>query len=67
MYPDISFFTDLRQTRGAEKIPKTVLKTKLQTTYTLVFINYLVVIFRGHSIRAFSVFLEDSLGIISGT
>jgi hypothetical protein len=59
---EISYFTDLRQTRGAKKIPKTVLKTRLktkETTYTLVFVKYLVVSFRTLSIRAYSVFLED--------
>jgi hypothetical protein len=64
------YFTDFKQTRGAKKLPKTVLKTRLktkETTYTLVFVKYLVVSFRGHSIWAFSVFFEDSLKIISGT
>jgi hypothetical protein len=54
----------------ANKIPKTVLKTNLQTketTYNLVFAKYLVVCFWTHLIRAFSVFLEDLLRIISGT
>jgi hypothetical protein len=49
---------------------KTVLKTRLitkETTYTLVFVKYLVVSFRSHSIKAFSVFLEDSLRIILET
>jgi hypothetical protein len=53
----------------AKKIPKIVLKTKLnlkQTTYTLVFIKYFVVFLRNYSIRAFPMFLEDSLRIISG-
>jgi hypothetical protein len=52
-----------------KRIPKTVLKTRLQTKETtrrLAFGKYLVVSFRSHSIRAFSVFLEDSLKIISG-
>jgi hypothetical protein len=62
-----SYFRDLRQKRGSTKIPKTVLKTRLKTTYTLVFVKYLVVSFQGHSIRANSVFLERSLKIISGT
>jgi hypothetical protein len=38
-FPDISYFTDLRQTRSAKKIPRTVLKTRLkpeEATYTLV-------------------------------
>jgi hypothetical protein len=59
----------LKQTRGAKKIPKTVLKTTLkskETTYTLVFVKYISVSFQSHSIRAFSVFLEDTLRIISG-
>jgi hypothetical protein len=30
-FPDISYFTDSRQMREAEKIPKTVLKTRLKT------------------------------------
>jgi hypothetical protein len=58
----------LRQTRGDKKIPKTVLKTTLkikETASTLLFIKYFVVSFQSHSIRAFSVFLEDSLRIIS--
>jgi hypothetical protein len=41
-FPDIFYFTDFRQTSGAKKIPKTVLKTKLkprETTYTLVFLS----------------------------
>jgi hypothetical protein len=33
----------------------------------LIFEKYLVVFFRSHSIGAFSVFLKDSLRIISGT
>jgi hypothetical protein len=55
----------LRQTRGAKKIPKTCLKTKLKSkeiTNILVFET-----FPNHSIRKFSVFLEDELRIISGT
>jgi hypothetical protein len=50
------------------KIPKTVLKTRLkikETTYTLVSVKNIVVYLRSHSIRAFSVLLEDSLRIIS--
>jgi hypothetical protein len=69
-FPDISYFADFRQTRGAIKIPKTVLKTRLKTkeiTYTLVFVKYLVVSSRSPLIRAGSVFLEDSLRIISET
>jgi hypothetical protein len=56
MFPDISYFTDLRQTRGAKKTPKTVLKTRLKTKETtdiLAFGKYLVVSFRSLSIRAF--------------
>jgi hypothetical protein len=44
-FPDISYYTDLRKTRGDKKIPKTVLKTKprtKETTYTLVFGNTLL-------------------------
>jgi hypothetical protein len=44
-FPDISYYTDLRQTRGAEKIPKKVLKTRLktkETSFTLVFGNTLL-------------------------
>jgi hypothetical protein len=48
------------------KVPKTRLKTK-ETTYTLVFVENLVGSCQSLSIRAFSVFLEDSLRIISGT
>jgi hypothetical protein len=39
-FPDISYFEDLRQTRSAKKIPKTVMKTRLkikETSYTMVF------------------------------
>jgi hypothetical protein len=66
--PDISYFTDFRQTRGAKKIPKTDLNIKLktkETSYTLVFVKYLVVSFRSHSNKGmFSVFvrfIEDYL------
>jgi hypothetical protein len=55
-FPDISYFSDLRQTRGVKKIPKTVLKTRIntkETTYNLVFVKSLVVYFQSHSIRAF--------------
>jgi hypothetical protein len=41
--PDISYFSDLRQTRCARKIPKPVLETTLitkETTYTLDFGKY---------------------------
>jgi hypothetical protein len=65
---NFQYFTDLRQLRGAKKIPKIVLKTRFttkETTYTLVFGKYLVIFFRSHSIMAFSVFLEDSLTTIS--
>jgi hypothetical protein len=68
-FPDISYFTDLRQTKGGKNIQKTVSKTKLkikETTYTLIFVKYLVVSFWSPSTRAFSVFLKDSLRIISG-
>jgi hypothetical protein len=64
------FYIYMRQTIAATKILKTVLKTRLKTkdaTYTLVFVKYFVVSCRSNSIRAFSVFLEDSLRIISGT
>jgi hypothetical protein len=60
--PGISYFTNLRQTRDATKIPKTVFKFRLdtkETTYTLVFENNLLVSFRSYSIRAFSVFLNE--------
>jgi hypothetical protein len=46
------------ETRHANKIPKTILKTRLKTkeiTYNLVFVKYLVVFFRSHS-GIFSVF-----------
>jgi hypothetical protein len=52
----------------ARKIPKPVLETTLitkGTTYTLDFRKYFVVSLWRHSIRAFSVFLEDILRIIS--
>jgi hypothetical protein len=45
---------------------KTRHKTQ-ETTHILVFVKYLVVSSRSQSIRAFSVFLEDSLKIISET
>jgi hypothetical protein len=54
---NISYFTGSRQTGDAKKILKTVLKTKLkieETTYTLVFVKYLVVSFRSHSNRVLS-------------
>jgi hypothetical protein len=61
----------LRQTRCAKNIPKTVLKTKLKTkeeTHVYFdFVKNLVVPFPSHSKRAFSVVLEYSLRIISGT
>jgi SPX domain protein involved in polyphosphate accumulation len=68
-FPEIFYFTDLRE-EVLKKFPKTVLKTRLknkETTHNLVFIKYLVVSLRSHSIRAFSVFLEISLRIISRT
>jgi hypothetical protein len=68
--PGISYFADLRQTRCARKSPKPVLETTLitkETTYTLDFRKCFVVSFWSHSIRAFSVLLEDSLRIISET
>jgi hypothetical protein len=67
-FPGISYFTDMRRTREAKNIPNTVLKTRLETketTYTSVFRKYLVSL-RSHSIRAFSVFLEELLWIILG-
>jgi hypothetical protein len=69
-FPGISYFSHLRQTRCARNIPKPVLDTKLitkETTYTLDFRKYFVVSFWSHSIRAFSVLLEDLLKIISET
>jgi hypothetical protein len=56
--------------RCARKIPKLVLETTLiikETTYTLDFGKYFYVSFWSHSIRTFSVFLEDSLRIFSET
>jgi hypothetical protein len=47
-FPGISYFSDLRQTRCARNIPKTVLETTLITkksTYTLDFRKYFVVSF----------------------
>jgi hypothetical protein len=70
MFPGISDFSDLRQTRCARNIPKPVLETTLitkETTYTLDFRKNFVVSFWSHSIRAFSVLFEDSLRIISET
>jgi hypothetical protein len=66
-FPEISYLTALRRIKGAKKIPETILKTRFktkQTTYTLVFIKYLMAAFRTHLIWAFSVLLEDSLWII---
>jgi hypothetical protein len=57
----------LRQTRCAKNIPKAVLKTRLttkETTYTLVFVKYLVVSFPSLSKKEFGVsgiFIEDYL------
>jgi hypothetical protein len=54
----------LRQIRDGKKIPKTVLKTRLQikeTTYILVFIKYLVVSFRSHIFSVFGRFIEEYL------
>jgi hypothetical protein len=34
------------EAKGAKKIPKTFFKTRLETTYTSVFLKYLVVSFR---------------------
>jgi hypothetical protein len=44
-------YTDIRQTRGAKKIPKTVLKARLrikETTNTLVVVKNLVVSFQSY-------------------
>jgi hypothetical protein len=49
----VSYFEDLKRTRQAKKIPKTVLKTRLktkETTFTLVFGKYFPVAFGCHSI-----------------
>jgi hypothetical protein len=51
-------------------IPKPVLEATLitkETTYYLVYRKYFVVSFCRHSIRAFSVLLENSLRITSET
>jgi hypothetical protein len=74
-FPGISYFSELRQTRCARKTPKAVLERVLETTlitkgatsatYTLDFWKYFFISFWRHSIRAFSVLLEDSLKIIS--
>jgi hypothetical protein len=57
---EYSLKTDLRKTRGAKNISKTVFKIRFKTkesiTYTLVFVKYLVVSFRSPSIRTLSVF-----------
>jgi hypothetical protein len=69
-FPGISYFSDLRQTRCARKIPTPVLETSLitkETMYYLDFAKYFVVSFWSHSIWAFSVLLEDSLRIIYET
>jgi hypothetical protein len=61
----------LRKTKGAKKIPKTVLKIGIkikETTYTLVFRKHLFVFFRcieiyieATQLGHFHLFLEDSL------
>jgi hypothetical protein len=69
-FPGISYFSDLRKTRCARKFPKPVLETTLitkETTYYFDFGKYFVVSFWSHSIRAFSVLLEDSMRIFSET
>jgi hypothetical protein len=69
-FPGIFYFSDLRQIRCGRKILKPVLETTLitkETTYTLDFGKYFVGIFWSHSIKAFSVLLEESLRIISET
>jgi hypothetical protein len=69
-FPRSPDFLDLTQTRCARKIPKPVLEATLiikETTYTLNFMKYFVTSFWIHSIRAFSVLLEDSLRIIAET
>jgi hypothetical protein len=61
-FPGIPYFSDLKQTKCARKISKPVLKTTLiikEATYTSDFGKYFVVSFWSHSIRAFSVLLED--------
>jgi hypothetical protein len=61
-FPGISDFSDLRQTRCARKIPKQFWKLHLlpkKPRNTLDFGKYFVVSFWSHSIRAFSVLLED--------
>jgi hypothetical protein len=60
----------LDKPKQLKKIPKTLMKTRLkfeEITNILIFEKYRVVSFQNHSIRAFSVFLEDSLRFISGT
>jgi hypothetical protein len=60
----------INSTRYARNFPKPVLETTLitkETTYTLDFWKCFVVSFWSHSMRAFSVLLEDSLRMISET
>jgi hypothetical protein len=67
---DISYYTDLRQIRGAIKVPKTVLKldSKPRNHVYFDFLKYLVVSnLKPLKERAFSVFLECALRIISET
>jgi hypothetical protein len=64
-FPDIFYFTDLRPTRGAKKIPNTVLKTRLkikETAYTLVFGKNIVVCFQSQYFQYLG-----TLKIFSGT
>jgi hypothetical protein len=65
-FPGISYFSDLGRTRCARKIRKPVFIT-IETTFSLYFRKYFVVSFWSHSIKEFSVLLEDSLKIISET
>jgi hypothetical protein len=53
----------LIELRGFAKRP--LIRYFTKTKIYVVFVKYLVVSFRSHSIRAFSVFLRDSLRIIS--
>jgi hypothetical protein len=66
-FPGISYFSDLRQTRCAEKISKPVLETTLftkETMCTLDFTKYFVVSFEVTQIlksSAFGRFIDDYL------
>jgi hypothetical protein len=56
------YFSDMRQTRCARKIPEAVLETTFITKATTHYLD-----FKKYFVVSFSVLLEDSLKIISET